>query len=155
MTTRSGRQNTQLRHWLLLLLVVVIVVVAVSLLLKIVYQVERNRIWISWERRSTKCSLSISHTPRRNSAMRATVASFLKFLDHTQWPITFGRTPLNEGSACRRDGHLNNTQHSPQSMPLAWFEPSFPASTRPQILAVDRSATGIGPLSYYYIILHE
>jgi len=43
-------------------------------------------------------------------------SSFLMFLDHTQWRITFGRTPLDEWSARRRDLYLtthntHNRQH--------------------------------------------
>ena len=40
---------------------------------------------------------------RRNSPTWAKTASFLRFLDHTRWQRTFGRTPLHEGSARRRD----------------------------------------------------
>jgi hypothetical protein len=39
----------------------------------------------------------------RNSPTRARAASFLRFLDHTQWHTTVGRTPLYEGSVCRRE----------------------------------------------------
>ena len=41
-----------------------------------------------------------------NSPTRARAASFLRFLDHTQWSTTVGRTPLDEGSALRRDPRL-------------------------------------------------
>ena len=36
----------------------------------------------------------------------ARAPSFTRFLDHTQRRITFGRTPLDEGSARRRDLYL-------------------------------------------------
>jgi hypothetical protein len=59
---------------------------------------------------------------------------------------TLGRTPLDEGSARRRDLYL--TTHSIQSrntsMPLAVFEPAIPASEPPQTNALDRAATAIG-----------
>ena len=45
----------------------------------------------------------------------------------------------------------DNTQHSQQtSMPPAEFELAIPASDRPQTLALDRSATGIGILCFYF-----
>ena len=34
--------------------------------------------------------------------MQAMASSFLRFLDHTQWRVTFGSTPLDEWSACHR-----------------------------------------------------
>ena len=34
-------------------------------------------------------------------------------------------------------------------MPLAGFEPAIPASEWAQALALDRSATGIGPVTLY------
>jgi len=42
------------------------------------------------------------------------MASFLMFLDHTQWRTTVGRTSLYEWSARRRDLYLT-TQHSQQT----------------------------------------
>jgi hypothetical protein len=48
-----------------------------------------------------------------NSPQWAMASSFTKFLDHTQRCITVGRTPLDEGSAHRRDLYLTqHTQHS-------------------------------------------
>ena len=37
---------------------------------------------------------------------RAMASSFLRFLDHIQWHITVGRTPLDAWSVCRRDLYL-------------------------------------------------
>jgi len=50
---------------------------------------------------------------------RAMTSSFLRFLDHTQWSITVGRTPLDEWSARRRDLYLttHNTHNRQISMP--------------------------------------
>ena len=46
----------------------------------------------------------------------------MRFLDHTQWRTTVGRTPLDEWSAHRRDLYLTNTQHSQEtSIPLEGF----------------------------------
>jgi len=46
-------------------------------------------------------------------------SSFLRFLDHTQRRTTVGRTPVNEGSARRRDLYLttHNTHNRQTSMP--------------------------------------
>jgi hypothetical protein len=62
---------------------------------------------------------------------------------------TLGRTPLDECSARRRDLYLttHNTHKGQTSMPLAEFEPAIPASERPQTQALDRAATGIGPVN--------
>jgi hypothetical protein len=82
----------------------------------------------------------------RNGPTRAKAASFFRFLHHTQWHVTVGRTPLHERSARRRDLYLttHNTHMRQTSMPPERFEPAIPASDRPQTLALDRSATGIG-----------
>ena len=79
-----------------------------------------------------------------NSPTWARVATFVRFLDHNDTPV--GRTPLDEGSARRRDLYLktHNTDKRQTSMAPAGFEPAIPAGDRPQTLAVDRSATGIG-----------
>jgi len=43
---------------------------------------------------------------------RVMASSFLKFLDHTQWHVTVGRTPLDDWSARRRDLYLTTHIHS-------------------------------------------
>jgi len=50
---------------------------------------------------------------------RAMASSFLRFLDHTQRRTTFGRTPLDEWSARRRDLYLttHNTHNRQTSIP--------------------------------------
>ena len=59
---------------------------------------------------------------------------------------TVGRTPLDEGSARRRDLYptTHNTYKRQTSMPQAGFEPANPADDRLQTNALDRSATGVG-----------
>jgi hypothetical protein len=49
----------------------------------------------------------------------ARVSSLTRFLDHTQWCTTVGRTPLDEWSAHRRDLYLttHNTHNRQTSMP--------------------------------------
>ena len=73
------------------------------------------------------------------------MASFLRFLDHTQRRTTFGRTPLDERSAHRRDLYLttNNTHKTQTSMLPTGFEPAFPAGVLPQTHALHRAATGM------------
>ena len=78
----------------------------------------------------------------RNSPTGARAASFVRFLDHTQWYITVGRTPLDEGSACRKALFL--TTRTRHIYAAARFEPTIPASDRPQTLTLHCSATAIG-----------
>jgi len=54
----------------------------------------------------------------RCGPMRAMASSFLRFLHHTQWCTTVGRTLLDEWSACRRDLYLttHNTHNRQTSM---------------------------------------
>ena len=89
-------------------------------------------------------SCMLMYFPSDVTAQRGPVPPHsLRFLDHTQWHTTVGRTPLDESSACRRDLYLttHNTHKRQTSLPLAGFEPAILASDRPQILALDRSAT--------------
>jgi len=66
---------------------------------------------------------------------RAIASSVLRFLDHTQRLTTFGRTPLDEWSACRRVLYLttHNTHKRQTSMPPAGFEPIIRAGERPHV----------------------
>jgi hypothetical protein len=68
-------------------------------------------------------------------------------LDHTQTHTTVGRTPLDEGSSRRRDLYLTTqTLYKRRiSMPPVGFEPTIPASARPQIYALDGAVTGVSP----------
>ena len=77
---------------------------------------------------------------------RAMASSFLRFLDHTKRRTTFGRTPLDEWSACRRDLYLttHNNYNRQTSMPPVGFEPTTSVGERPQTYALDRAATGTG-----------
>jgi hypothetical protein len=70
----------------------------------------------------------------------------IRSLHHTQTHTTVGRTPLDEGSALRRDLYLTTqTLYKRQtSMPPVGFEPAIPASARPQTYALERAAIGIG-----------
>ena len=78
------------------------------------------------------------------------LSSFLRFLDHTQRRIKFGRIPLDEWSARRRDLYL--TTHTTfttdkHPCPPVRFEPTISAGERPQTYALDRAATGTGVLA--------
>ena len=61
--------------------------------------------------------------------------------------ITVGRTPLDEWSAGHGDLYLT-THNDRHPCPLAGFEPTIPASERPQTHALDRAATGISTHAY-------
>jgi len=78
----------------------------------------------------------------------ARASSFTRFLDHTQWRTTVGRTPLDEWSARRRDLYLttHDTCNRQTSMPPVGFEPTISAGERAQTYALDRAATGTGSL---------
>jgi hypothetical protein len=68
----------------------------------------------------------------------ARTSSFTRFLDYTQWGTTVGRTPLDEGSARRRDLYLatQNTHNRQTFMLPAGFKPKTSASERPQTYAL-------------------
>jgi hypothetical protein len=76
----------------------------------------------------------------------ARASSLSRLHDHTQTHTALGRTPLDEGSARRRDLYLttHNTHKWETSMPPAGFEPTVLASKRSQTHTVDRAATGVG-----------
>ena len=80
----------------------------------------------------------------RNSPQWARASSSMRFLDHTQWRTTVGRTPLDEWLARRRDLYLtlHNTHNRQTSMHPVGFEPTISAGERPQTYALDRAATG-------------
>ena len=65
---------------------------------------------------------------------------------HAVRQSTRGGTPLDEGSARRRGLYLttHNVQKRQTSILPARFEPTIPASERPQTDALDRAATEIG-----------
>jgi hypothetical protein len=65
----------------------------------------------------------------------------LPSLDHTQTHTTVGKTPLDEGSARRRDLYLKTqTLIRSTAMPPIGFEPTISASARLQTYALDRVA---------------
>jgi len=71
---------------------------------------------------------------------------FLIFEDsrsHSVRQSTLGRIPLYEWSARRTDLYLitHNTHNRLTSKPPAGYEPTIPASERPQTHALDRAAT--------------
>jgi hypothetical protein len=74
--------------------------------------------------------------PRHRQCRRFTI---------TQTHTTLGRTPLEEGSARRRDLYLttHNTHKRQTSMHPAGLEPTIPASELPQTHALERAVIGI------------
>jgi hypothetical protein len=64
-----------------------------------------------------------------------------------------GRTPLDEWSAPHRDLYLttHNTHKRQTTTTPPIFEPAIPVSERPQIQALDRTATGIGKSLKYFL----
>jgi hypothetical protein len=83
-----------------------------------------------------------------NSPTRAQAASLWRIRDrHT----TLGRTPLEEGSASRRDFYLtkHNIHKRQISIPSAGFEPAIPELERPQTYTLERAAAGIGNIKIY------
>jgi hypothetical protein len=67
--------------------------------------------------------------------------------------ITFGRTPLDEWSAPRRDLYLttHSTNKKETFMPPVGFEPAIPASDRPQTHALNGAAILIDRTLHYSI----
>ena len=64
---------------------------------------------------------------------RALASSLSRFIDHTQWRATVGRTPLDEWSIRRRDLYLttHNIHNRRTSMPPVGFETTISAGKRP------------------------
>jgi hypothetical protein len=89
----------------------------------------------------------------RNNLQCARASSFTRFLDHTQWCATVGRTPLDKWSARRQDLYVvtHNNHNRQTSMSPVGFEPTISASERPQTYASDRAANGTGFMTLYYI----
>ena len=84
----------------------------------------------------------------RDSPQWAMASSFTRFLDYTQRRATVGRTLLDKLSARRRDLYLktHNTHNRQISMPPVGNEPTVSAGERPQTYALDRAASGTGPV---------
>ena len=110
-----------------------------------------RRRWCRCQRLSNKYIYVFS--PWRYSPTRTMASSFLKrFLDHSQWRITVGRTPLNEWSARRRDLYLttHNTHNRLISMPPAEFEPTISVGERPHTWFVPKVSVLIFYLNVYW-----
>ena len=82
-------------------------------------------------------------TPYWCNSPQCARASTSRLHDHTQRHTTVGRSPLDEWPARRRNLYLttHNNYRRQTSMPLAGFEPTIPASERPQTHASHRAAT--------------
>jgi len=81
----------------------------------------------------------------RDSPQWARASSFTRILDHTQWRITVGRTPLDEWSSVQTSTWHHITLKTDKiSLPPVGSEPTISADERPQTNALDRAATGTG-----------
>ena len=90
-----------------------------------------------------------SPSVRCNSPTWALATSFLRFLDHIQWPTTVGRTALNKGSALAETWTWQHTTLTRQTfMSPAGFEPPISASIRLQSLALDPLPPGMAHVFY-------
>jgi hypothetical protein len=91
-----------------------------------------------------KCRKSdfLVHGTKARSGSSSLFRGFTITLRH----ITFGGTPVDEGSARRRELYLttHNIHKRQTSIPVAGFEPAVPAKERPQPHALDCGASGIG-----------
>jgi hypothetical protein len=100
-------------------------------------------VWIAWNLDLFHCVFFVCFWS--NSPQWARASSYKRFLDHTQWHTTVGRTPLDEWSAHRRDLYLttHNTHNRQTSMPPVGFEHIITAGEWPQTFALDPTATRI------------
>jgi hypothetical protein len=94
-------------------------------------KVFRKRLWQHWWKSFFLSPTSFCLTMVRSRGVTA--------FYHTQWHTTVGRTPLDEGSARRRDLYLttHNTDDRQTSMSPAGFEPAIPAGDWPQTLTLE------------------
>jgi hypothetical protein len=73
-------------------------------------------------------------------------SSIFRFMDNAQRRTTVGKTPLDEGSARRRDLYLttHNTHKRQTFMYPVGFEPAIPSSEWTQTYALGHAATRTG-----------
>ena len=66
------------------------------------------------------------------------------FISHT----TAGRTPLDESSSRLGDLYMTTRNTHKRQIPVPWvgFEPTIPASERPQTYVLDSAAIGTGTI---------
>jgi len=97
--------------------------------------------------KTSKCKYaSIFFFPHGGIASTGPWLSHFRGFTFTFSHTTFGRIPLNEWSAWRRDHYLrtHNTHKRQTSLPLAGFEPEIPTSELSQTHALDSAAIRIG-----------
>ena len=99
---------------------------------------------MTWNLVITTFSFTMAQQPQW--AMPPHYSGFMNTLRHT----ILGRTPLDERPARRRELYLtaHKTHKRQTSMPPAGFEPTIPASERPQTHALDLAATGISIVTF-------
>jgi hypothetical protein len=108
---------------------------------------------IVWSKKRSVCVKCFFFPPVALRPVFGSWPPLTRLRDHTHFRhITLGRTPLNEWSARRRDFYLttHNTHKRHTSMPPVGFEPTIPASERPQTHDLGRAVTGIGVICYLF-----
>ena len=90
------------------------------------------------------------HSIRQHTALVSLGVNIVE-VSRSHSDTTFGKTPLDEWSARRRDLYLttHNTHRRQTSFLSAIFEPAIPASAWPQTHALDRATIGIGISAYW------
>ena len=90
------------------------------------------------------------HSIRQHTALMSLGVRILE-VSRSHSNTTFGKTPLDEWSARRRDFNLttHDTHRIQTSFLSARFEPAFPASAWPQTHDFERAAIGIGISAYW------
>jgi len=86
--------------------------------------------------------------------IRSWVMASLYRASRSHWlDTTVGRTPLDEWSAQRREQYfpIHTSYKRQTSMPPAGFDPTIPASERPQTHALDSAVTGTDGYRIYSI----
>jgi hypothetical protein len=84
--------------------------------------------------------------------MWAMASSFMRFLDHTQWYTTIGRTPLDEWSALPRDLYLTTHTRGRHRCSRQDLKPTVSAGEQPQTYALDCTATGTSCCNNYCLL---
>jgi hypothetical protein len=104
--------------------------------------------FLTFRLNNSRCVFSIGHLASICSTVEGFYCIWSHTVTHTHTlrDTEVGRTPPDEWSAPRRDLYLttHNTHKRQTSMPSAGFEPTIPASERPQTHALDRAANGTG-----------
>jgi hypothetical protein len=102
---------------------------------------------VSWYRLDPRFFFPVAQQPPVSQVLLFIHASRSRSFRHT----AFGRTPLDEWSACRRDIYLatHNTHKRHISVPAAGFELAIPTSERLKTHALIAQPMGSATLDYF------